>query len=477
MELERLTQVAERLVDADQARRRAETTVLLTLAELAEHYHLDTDDITEVLAERHTIVRGTIDEIGISQYLALEVAGLLGISPTAAASRLLDATALTRRHPSLMTALAQDRIEPHRALAAANACLALAPQLADRVTAVWLIRQHQLSHTGAMKLLDKQIIAADPELAAQRETEQAQARGVNLWGHRHGTINLTAILSVLDGKYLMATIGRLVEIIGTQHPGATIAQLRSRALGYLAHPAIALALLTHAQHQPALFPVDDKHQNATIADLLERPELDPGLPEDPAGPAPRFEQLHQVTTPVFPPEATPKLGIAVHIHANLLGNLQPTARIEAAGHITTRLLTQLLGDGIAGTGTRITVQPVIDPPAMEASDHYVAAPRMRRAIQNAYPIEPFPYSNRAGTGLDLDHTTPYQPGIPGQTRYGNLAPLSRTIHRAKTARHWNLTHTTSPNGAWTINWTSPLGYRYRVTRHGTTPLGRADPPG
>jgi hypothetical protein len=33
----------------------------------------------------------------------------------------------------------------------------------------------------------------------------------------------------------------------------------------------------------------------------------------------------------------------------------------------------------------------------------------------------------------LDHTVPFQPGRSGQTRVGNLAPLTRRVHRAKTA--------------------------------------------
>ena len=124
------------------------------------------------------------------------------------------------------------------------------------------------------------------------------------------------------------------------------------------------------------------------------------------------------------------------------------------------------------------MQPVIDLPRMAPADRYEPAPRMRRAVQLAFPTEPFPFSNRSTTGsgsaglpfstrrtsgVDLDHTEPYRPGAKGQTRIGNLAPLSRGGHRAKTAGVWVLAQP-SPGQ---LVWTSPLGYRYDVTEIGT----------
>ena len=70
---------------------------------------------------------------------------------------------------------------------------------------------------------------------------------------------------------------------------------------------------------------------------------------------------------------------------------------------------------------------------------------------------------RTTSGVDLDHTDPYRPGVKGQTRIGNLAPLSRGVHRAKTAGFWVLDQP-SPGQ---LVWTSPLGYRYDVTEIGT----------
>ena len=157
----------------------------------------------------------------------------------------------------------------------------------------------------------------------------------------------------------------------------------------------------------------------------------------------------------------PTLGIAVHIHADALGQLDPAARIEKAGTITTTLLTELLGEG---NGYNIRVQPVIDLPNLAPADTYAPSAQMRCGMVLAFPNEPFPFSQRDSAGLDLDHTIPYQPGRPGQTRVGNLAPLSRRVHRAKTAGYW-IMHQPTPGR---IEWRSPLGYRYDVTPFGTT---------
>ena len=46
---------------------------------------------------------------------------------------------------------------------------------------------------------------------------------------------------------------------------------------------------------------------------------------------------------------------------------------------------------------------------------------------------------------------------------GNLAPLTRRVHRAKTAGYWVM-HQPEPGR---IEWRSPLGYRYDVTPFGT----------
>ena len=72
------------------------------------------------------------------------------------------------------------------------------------------------------------------------------------------------------------------------------------------------------------------------------------------------------------------------------------------------------------------------------------------------------YSALKNYYCDLDHIDPYVPldegGPPGQTHPGNLAPLCRRHHRAKTHTAWG--YARLPDGSY--HWTSPLGRRYTV---------------
>src|SRR6478609_5396840 len=73
-----------------------------------------------------------------------------------------------------------------------------------------------------------------------------------------------------------------------------------------------------------------------------------------------------------------------------------------------------------------------------------------------------------GGRLDLDHTIPHtKHGPPGQTAMGNLGPLTRTEHRAKTLGGWQARQ---PDLG-TYLWRSPDGLVAITTNQGTLLLG------
>ena len=88
----------------------------------------------------------------------------------------------------------------------------------------------------------------------------------------------------------------------------------------------------------------------------------------------------------------------------------------------------------------------------------------------------FPYGSNTGRRLDLDHTTAYQTTRDdggggasrpaGQTRIGNLAPLTRFHHRLKTHGRWQ---TAQPFPGIHL-WRSPHGRIYLVDHTGTRRL-------
>ncbi|MHA6512497.1 13E12 repeat family protein [Tessaracoccus sp. Z1128] len=445
-------EVAEQLRSVDELRRFAEAQTLTLLCDLADHYEVGYDQVVEVLAERRIAVGG-VGTPAVSEFIALELAGVLRCTPTAAASKLADALNLKHRHPGLFQAVQEARVEPSRACRAASMCVDLPAEAADAVTDLWVGRQVRLGWTAAFNLLKKMIIEADPAVAAERERRQRASRGVHVWGLFDGVMNLTGRLDVIDARYLDAAVDRIADLLATEHPDTSKTILRAKALGVLANPAYALALLQQAA-QPALL------ESVSAA-------LDGGVPAAPAA-AVHGGQRHDphclgalcgtITTPLA--KLRPRLELAVHIHTDAAGQLTGPARIDRAGHITTALLAELL------PGLQVSVQPVIDLAEVPAEDGYTPSVGLKKALMLTMDHEMFPYSKRRAAGLDLDHTQPFAPGCRGQTRIGNLAPLSRRVHRAKTARAWRVDQPRPGQ----FYWFSPLGYRYEVTPSGTRML-------
>ncbi len=446
---EQARQTAEQLRSVDELRRFAEAQTIRLLCDLARQYRVEYDDVVEVLAERRVRLGG-VGTPAVSEFIGLELAGLLRCPPMVAASKLADALNLQYRHPQLFVAVQGLRVEAARACKAAALCSDLPAEVAARVTEEWVGRQESLGWTASLNLLKKLIIQADPARAAEQERRRRAERGVWVWGLHEGAMNLTGCLDVLDARYLDAAVDRIADLLAPDHPGSSQSVLRAKALGVLANPAYALALLQQAA-QPTLSDTD------TVSAVAAGPDASGDLPQR-HDPHCLGVLCGTITTPLA--KLRPRLELAVHIHADAVGRLTGTARIDKAGHITTALLAELLPD------TEVTVQSVIDPAEIPAEDRYVPTVRMRKALVLALKHELFPYSNTRSAGLDIDHTQPFAPGRPAQTRIGNLAPVSRRVHRAKTARAW-LVRQPSPGK---LTWTSPLRFAYDVTPTGTRML-------
>ncbi|GAA3880168.1 13E12 repeat family protein [Tessaracoccus defluvii] len=523
-------------------RRRGEAQTIRALCDLAACYRVSEAELFEPLDE-HLVTVGGEGTPAVSEFLRLEVAGLLGCSAGMATEHIAAAIDLKFRHPRLYEAVQSLTIDSQRALRAARRCRELGPAAADWVTDRWLPAQEGLGWGAAFSLLDRLIITADADLAAERERKTREARGVWTWGLDAGAMNLTGRLDVLDARFLDVRLDELARLLVGECPGLDHNQRRAKALGLLANPAYALALLQQAaQGELPLVPVlpaASRSRLTTAPEPLDEwsppppedleppepawamalgraavnvwpttttegptsaspsgapspgpdgrragrpgvsgpagpvtPRTDP-LPTDPDRPGPAEPPIHPeqgralpaadlgpAIDPALLTRLRPTLGLAVHIHSDALGGLTGAARVERAGHITTALLGDLLGEG---HGVVVKVHPVIDLPNLEPADRYVPTPRMRRAVEQVFPREPFPFSSRAASGLDLDHTVAYRPGRGGQTAVGNLAPLSRSVHRAKTAGFWRVSQPEPGR----LVWMSPLGYRYEVTPFGT----------
>ena len=186
---------------------------------------------------------------------------------------------------------------------------------------------------------------------------------------------------------------------------------RARALGVLADPAQALALLDG--HEP---PAPSKHA-----------------------------VLH------------------LHLSDSAVLGLDP-----GGANDTTRraVLTQQIHAWLGRTDTHVVVKPVLDLRADLHTEAYAPTDRLREQAVLTNPECVFPWCTQPSRGCDLDHLEPWAPDPNGgQTTTENLAPLCRHHHRLKTHTAWTYRRL-EPR---VFLWTDPSGHHYLRDQDGTRP--------
>lgn len=370
----------------------------------------------------------------VSEFLSLEIGPLLGISPTTASMLIRDVLNLRHRHPRLWqaTCLGQVRVWQARKIAQRVAREGVSLELALEIDAVHSPMVEGNAWPKVMRLLDGVIAMVDPAGIAERDRVRRAERYVRTRrSETMGMAHLWARAETGDVAHLDAMIDRLAEIqadlAGADHDREDDHQAwRSKALGVLANPAQALALL--------------KQSATNLAAMTQSEDIDdePNL----------LEQVLQQDFEV--PEALiaayrPKTTVVVHIAGVDL------ARLERWGWLQSADLGSVL------RGSKITVQPVIDLNANLSSEAYEVPESIKKQIRLRNPVEAYPYSDRSasGRGVDTDHTIPWPRGV---TESKNLAPLGRGAHRGKTHGGYGTTQLE----AGIIDWMTPLGYRYQT---------------
>ena len=158
---------------------------------------------------------------------------------------------------------------------------------------------------------------------------------------------------------------------------------------------------------------------------------------------------------------TPRAQVYVHVHVDNLNNPNAVARVEGAEPILVSQIANLT------RASKVRVTPVVHVGAGSiAVDAYEIPDQIREEVLARDIYEVFPWSSREARGLDIDHTDPYRSGLPGQTRIGNLGPLSRKAHRIKTHGGWRLKQ---PQPGVFI-WRTPAGQQVRVDHAGSHPI-------
>ena len=338
-----------------------------------------------------------------------EFALAVGLSADTGEHRIHQAVHIRERMPRLW-ALVQAR-----AVQAWRAC-----RIADRTigkpddVCAWIDEQvapiaHKVGVIRLEKLLDEAMLRLYPEQREQEQLEELDRRDVQLLDrHSHNGVGEMRIRADLKDLYdfneaVAEVAAELAELGDTD----SLDVRRSKAVGILADPRTALA-------------------------LLERTEA--------------------------PAAKRKKVVLSVHLSEAAVLGLDPVGRSERGDR---PVLEQQIRDWCGREDTHLTVLPVIDLNAHQSVGSYEIPNRLAAAVDLRDGTCVFPWCTRPARRCDHDHTVADSEG--GATCSCNIAPLCRHHHRIKTHTAWN--YTTVEPGVYL--WRSPHGYSFLRDFSGT----------
>lgn len=411
---EALTQVQR----AQERIRLGEVEQAVALVDLALAYRVEVDTLIGELQDAY-VRPGNDGTPLVSEFLALELSAATGTTQRTALNLVAEVLDLKYRHPALWDAFCAGLIPRWQAVKLTELTIALDVAAAHWVDEQLAPRVGRVSFPRLQRIGRGLVARADPELRKRQEEDLRQDRTVRFGKPEAGTTDMYASLEARDARALDDTINQIARSMGRAGDARTREQRRASALGLLADPAAAL-------------------------DWLNGSAATPGQTTKASGARRGRAVVH------------------VHLAAGTIADPDSgVARIEGFGPLTTGSLPEFL------TGSNVTVRPVVDDALIAPVDSYEIPERIRDAVHRRHPVENFPFSSRGSRSLDLDHLDRYRHGAdwePGQTGTHNLTPLSRRVHRAKTAGAWHVMETSTGHYAWR----SPLGREYVIDLDGTT---------
>jgi hypothetical protein len=424
----------------------------------------------------------------VLEFAAAELGAQMETTVGSARALMADALDLRHRLPELWQLICAGRVASWRARKVAQATRHLSRDSAMQVDAAVAGLICTLPWHRFETLLTAKIIEADPRAAEERAKIWEAERFVR--AGRTGQSGLKLLIARAnagDVTWFMATLNRIAEILRLQGDLEPADVRRSKAIGILAQPALALQLLWDFRNEqrPAAEPQQPcepihNEPNSPVESSAAPPPAE--LLEAAAANLPVTESREEapdsalIIRPSGVDQRKLRPQVMLHIHLSDEALLAATAdatalgggvgRLEGVGAVTLGQVRRFLTD----TDCDVQVQPVVDPEDTTPVDGYEIPRRIREAMFLRMPASCFPYA--AGSHrMDLDHTKPYLPpvrgGPPGQTGVHNLGPMTRLEHRIKTHSRWRVRQ--PEPGFWI--WRSPHHAYYLVSNAGTQYLG------
>lgn len=385
----------------------------------------------------------------VGEFAAAELGTLQGMTTNGAAAQMADALDLRHRFPRLWSRVCAAEVRVWKARKVAQTTRHLDVAAAAIVDARVCGPITSVSGARFETILEAAVIEADPAQAAARARLWEADRFVRSGTARQNGLKvIVARANAGDVAWFMATLNRLAEILLVEGDLTSADVRRSRAIGIIGQPVLALSMLQRHAH-----PMADE---SGTSDEPEATEVEPD----------KHVSLRTDGPGVDPSAARPRVVLYVHLSEGCLTR-PGVVRMEGHGPITTDQLRRLF----EGTACSVSVRPVVDRDPTPV-DAYEIPQGIREAVWLRDAGEMFPYGASTSRAMDLDHTRPFVSsalgGPPGQTGPANLGLLSRSHHRLKTFSRWKV-HQPSPG---IFLWRSPQGAVHLVCGAGTIPLGR-----
>jgi hypothetical protein len=338
-----------------------------------------------------------------------EFALAIGLSADTGLYRLHQVVHLRHRMPKVWALLRARVVQGWRACRIADRTIGRPDDIC-----AWIDEQvapiaHKVGVIKLEKLMDEATLRLYPEQREKEQLEELDRRDVQLLDrHSHNGVGEMRIRADLKDLYDFDTAvaeiaAELAELGDTDDLNAR----RSKAVGILADPRSALAMLEHTD-----------------------------------------------------PPKTKRKKILLHLHLSesAVRGQDPVGRSERGDR---PLLVQQIRDWCGRKDTHVTVLPVIDLEAHHSVGAYEIPDRIAEVTNERDKTCVFPWCSRPARRCDHDHNVAHGDG--GATCSCNIAPVCRHHHRMKTHTVWR--YTVVEPGVYL--WRSPHGYVFLRDHTGT----------
>ena len=457
------------------ASERAEARLLEVAAHFGDlHGVVDGDCGRSVLSGMEKlVVLGGEGTPKVAEFAPAELGAELGMSAFAASMLIGDALDLRHRLPILWARIRSGDVKPWigRKIAAATRCLHLtAAGVVDASVAPWADR---LTWSRLERVVEAAVIDADPAQAYHDNDERRRLLHGVWVNPTDNPDTATAFIrgDAVDLRFFDASLDRTADGLALLGDTDCKDVRRARAVGILANPQQTLDLYADVAEAVRARDPGDLPDEITSSDGLGGADThgadDPGGDNDTL-PAPPADSGHGCGCAGWRP-VDPRPPATLYVHLGweaFVRDSDGVARVEGIGPVTIGQAKRWLGH------CQVTVKPVLDLPGMAPVDCYEIPNRFREAVTLTTPADVFPYASNTTRSMDIDHSKAYvspdDGGPPGQTRIGNLGPMTRRHHRIKTHGRWQLKQ---PYPGIYL-WRSPHNRYYLVDHTGTRALAQ-----